>query len=164
MDNVNMAGQTDINEYKEKFYNNSRRWDYLLIQNDYSREIFKKAFAFNKTILNGYPANDILYTENNKKSIDKIKDKLNIPKNKKIILYAPTWRDDNFYKKGHYRMNIELDLDKMQKELGNEYIILLRMHYLITNNINIEKAGVHLNTSFFAVNRKDKSDVLLVKE
>lgn len=42
MDNVNMAGQTDINEYKEKFYNNSRRWDYLLIQNDYSREIFKK--------------------------------------------------------------------------------------------------------------------------
>ena len=139
MDNVNMAGQTDINEYKEKFYNNSRRWDYLLIQNDYSREIFKKAFAFNKTILNGYPANDILYTENNKKSIDKIKDKLNIPKNKKIILYAPTWRDDNFYKKGHYRMNIELDLDKMQKELGNEYIILLRMHYLITNNINIEK-------------------------
>lgn len=139
MDNVNMAGQTDINEYKEKFYNNSRRWDYLLIQNDYSREIFKKAFAFNKTILNGYPANDILYTENNKESIDKIKDKLNIPKNKKIILYAPTWRDDNFYKKGHYRMNIELDLDKMQKELGNEYIILLRMHYLITNNINIEK-------------------------
>ena len=90
MDNVNMAGQTDINEYKEKFYNNSRRWDYLLIQNDYSREIFKKAFAFNKTILNGYPANDILYTENNKKSIDKIKDKLKIPKNKKIILYAPT--------------------------------------------------------------------------
>ena len=139
MDNVNMAGQTDINEYKEKFYNNSRRWDYLLIQNDYSREIFKKAFAFNKTILNGYPANDILYTENNKESIDKIKDKLNIPKNKKIILYAPTWRDDNFYKKGHYRMNIELDLDRMQKELGNEYIILLRMHYLITNNINIEK-------------------------
>ena len=139
MDNVNMAGQTDINEYKEKFYNNSRRWDYLLIQNDYSREIFKKAFAFNKTILNGYPANDILYTVNNKESIDKIKDKLNIPKNKKIILYAPTWRDDNFYKKGHYRMNIELDLDKMQKELGNEYIILLRMHYLITNNINIEK-------------------------
>ena len=139
MDNVNMAGQTDINEYKEKFYNNSRRWDYLLIQNDYSREIFKKAFAFNKTILNVYPANDILYTENNKESIDKIKDKLNIPKNKKIILYAPTWRDDNFYKKGHYRMNIELDLDKMQKELGNEYIILLRMHYLITNNINIEK-------------------------
>ena len=127
MDNVNMAGQTDINEYKEKFYNNSRRWDYLLIQNDYSREIFKKAFAFNKTILNGYPANDILYTENNKESIDKIKDKLNIPKNKKIILYAPTWRDDNFYKKGHYRMNIELDLDKMQKELGNEYIILLRI-------------------------------------
>lgn len=139
MDNVSMAGQNDINDYKQKFYNNSRRWDYLLAQNDYSKEIFKSAFAFDKEILGGYPANDILYNENNEQGINKIKEKLGIPKNKKVILYAPTWRDDNFYKKGHYRMNIQLDLDRMKKELGNEYIILLRMHYLITNNINIDK-------------------------
>ena len=139
MDNVNMAGQTDINDYKRKFYDNSRRWDYLLAQNDYSKEIFKRAFSFDKTILEGYPANDILYNKNNAEDILEIKRKLEIPQDKKVILYAPTWRDNNFYKKGHYRMSIELDLDKMQKELGNEYIILLRMHYLITNNLNIEK-------------------------
>ena len=139
MDNVNMAGQTDINDYKRKFYNNSRRWDYLLAQNDYSREIFKRAFSFDKAILSGYPANDILYQRNNAQDIEKIKDKLGIPKNKKVILYAPTWRDDNFYKKGHYRMTIQLELDKMQEALGDEYVILLRMHYLITNNLNLDK-------------------------
>lgn len=139
MDNVSMAGQTDINDYKRKFYNNSRRWDYLLAQNSYSREIFKSAFSFDKTILDGYPANDILYNKNNAKDITELKYKLGVPKDKKVILYAPTWRDDNFYKKGHYRMSIQLDLDKMQKELGNEYVILLRMHYLITNNLDIEK-------------------------
>lgn len=139
MDNVNMAGQTDINDYKRKFYNNSRRWDYLLAQNDYSREIFKRAFSFDNPILNGYPANDILYQKNNSHDIEQIKDKLGIPKNKKVILYAPTWRDDNFYKKGHYRMDIQLDLDKMQQSLGDEYVILLRMHYLITNNLNLNK-------------------------
>ncbi len=148
MDSVNMAGQTDINDYKQKFRSNTSTWDYLLAQNHYSRDIFKRAFAFDKTILEGYPANDILYTENNKESIDKIKSRLGIPKDKKVILYAPTWRDDNFYKKGHYRMDIQLDLDKMQVELGDQYVVLLRMHYLITNNINIDKyKGFVLNYS-----------------
>lgn len=148
MDSVNMAGQTDINDYKQKFRSNTSTWDYLLAQNHYSRDIFKRAFAFDKTILEGYPANDILYTENNKESIDKIKSRLGIPKDKKVILYAPTWRDDNFYKKGHYRMDIQLDLDKMQLELGDQYVVLLRMHYLITNNINIDKyKGFVLNYS-----------------
>lgn len=148
MDSVNMAGQTNINDYKEKFKNNTKTWDYLLAQNHYSRDIFKRAFAFDKTILEGYPANDVLYTENNKESIEKIKDRLGVPKDKKVVLYAPTWRDDNFYKKGHYRMDIQLDLDRMQAELGDEYVVLLRMHYLITNNINIDKYdGFVLNYS-----------------
>lgn len=148
MDSVNMAGQTNINDYKEKFKKNTRTWDYLLAQNHYSRDIFKRAFAFNKTILEGYPANDILYTDNNKESIEKVKDRLGVPKGKKVVLYAPTWRDDNFYKKGHYRMDIQLDLDKMKAELGDEYVVLLRMHYLITNNIHIDKyKGFVLNYS-----------------
>lgn len=138
MDSVNMAGQNDINDYKEKFRKNSSTWNYLLAQNEYSEKIFKRAFAFNKEIIGGYPANDILYNGNNENYINELKTKFNLPKDKKIILYAPTWRDDNFYKKGHYRMEIKLELDKMQKELGDEYIILLRMHYLITNNINID--------------------------
>lgn len=139
MDNVNMAGQNNIEDYKEKFYKNSRRWDYLLAQNNYSRDIFKAAFAFEKPILDyGYPANDILYNKNNKEDIDKIKKKFNLPLDKKIILYAPTWRDNNFMKKGHYKMQMQLELDKLTKELGDEYIVLLRMHYLIMNSINIE--------------------------
>lgn len=138
MESVNMAGQNDINDYKEKFRKNSSTWNYLLAQNEYSEKIFRRAFAFNKEIIGGYPANDILYNGNNENYINELKSKFNLPKDKKIILYAPTWRDDNFYKKGHYRMEIKLELDKMQKELGDEYIILLRMHYLITNNINID--------------------------
>ncbi len=139
MDNVSMAGQNNIISYKDTLYKNTRRWDYLLSQNDYSTEIFRRCFAFDKKMLDyGYPANDILYNENTPEKINSIKDKFNLPKDKKVILYAPTWRDNNFMKKGHYKMDIELDLKKMQEELGNEYIILLRMHYLIMNSINIE--------------------------
>jgi len=138
MFNASMPGVRDVNDYKEKFYRNSRRWDYLIAQNDYSAEIFKRAFSFDKVMLPyGYPANDVLYKGNNEKYINELKDKFNLPKDKKVVMYAPTWREDNFYRKGHYKMTMELELDKMMKALGDEYILILRMHYLIANTINV---------------------------
>lgn len=137
MFNVDMGGVKNLDEYKEKFFRNSRRWDYLLAQNEYSKDIFQRAFNFNKETIYGYPANDILYNCNDIETINHIKEKLELPKDKKIIIYAPTWREDNFYKKGHYKMNIELELDKMQEALGKDYIVLIRAHYLIANSINI---------------------------
>ncbi len=138
MFNATMAGVNDVEKYKQKFKKNSSRWDYLIAQNQYSADIFKRAFYFDNEMLTyGYPANDILYRANNTEDINKLKEKFKIPKDKKVILYCPTWREDKFFKKGHYKMSLELELDKMKKELGDEYIILLRLHYLITNSINI---------------------------
>lgn len=137
MSSVDMGGNTDIEEYRNRFFKNTSRWDYLLAQNDYSKEIFARAFNFKKDIILGYPANDILYNKNNPSYINKVKEKLNIPKDKKVILYAPTWRDDAFYKKGHYKLNLELELDKMQKELGKDYVVIIKAHYLIANSINL---------------------------
>src|SRR5699024_2361158 len=118
--------------YKKNFYQQSRRWDYLSSPNPYSSKIFRRAFKFDKTMLEfGYPRNDILYQKNNEKDINLLKDQLGIPKDKKVILYAPTWRDDEFFSKGNYKFTLKLDLAKMQKSFGNEYIILLRTHYFI---------------------------------
>src|SRR5699024_3201758 len=66
-----------------------------------------------------------------------LKQKFKLPKNKKVILYAPTWRDDEYYSKGNYSFELNLNLDQMQKELGNEYVIILRMHYLIASELDI---------------------------
>lgn len=69
--------------------------------NGYSTEIFTRAFQFNKTMIeSGYPRNDFLHNDNNEETISLIKSRLNIPRDKKVILYAPTWRDDQFYAKG----------------------------------------------------------------
>ena len=62
---------------------------------------------------------------------------MGIPLDKKVILYAPTWRDDHFVRKGYYQMKMELDLKLMQERLGEEYVVLLRMHYLIMNVLDI---------------------------
>lgn len=137
MDEVHMAG-SDTSVYKQAFINSASKWDFLVSPNTYSTEIFKRAFQFNKTIIeSGYPRNDFLINANSKQTISDIKERGSLPKDKKIILYSPTWRDNQYYGKGKYKFDIEMDLAKMKEELGNDYIILLRLHYLVAENLNL---------------------------
>lgn len=137
MEEVHMPGTT-TKKYKQNFLNETKRWDFLISPNNYSTNHFKSAFSFENQILEtGYPRNDYLFTHNNLGTINSIKEKLNLPKNKKIILYAPTWRDDEYHQVGKYKFDLKLDLTLLKKELGQEYIILLRMHYLIADKVDL---------------------------
>lgn len=124
--------------YKDQFYKQSRTWDYLIAANKFSSDIFKRCFLFHKTMLEtGYPRNDILHYDNKEEIAQKIKDKLKIPKDKKTILYAPTWRDDEFYTKGRYKFSLKLDLQMLKEKLGDEYVIILRTHYFIADSLDV---------------------------
>ena len=61
----------------------------------------------------------------------KIKSRLKIPKDKKIILYAPTWRENKFYNKEAYKFTTEMDFDEMHDQLSDEYILIVKFHYLV---------------------------------
>ena len=142
MDYLNMSGDQDIEKYHETFTKNSADWQYLISQNSYSSEIFRRAFAFNGEMLEiGYPRNDILVNNNNEEYIDKLKAKFNIPKDKKVILYAPTWRDNEYYQKGEYKFATEMDFDQMHSELGDDYVLIVKFHYLVKENIDWSKYG-----------------------
>lgn len=137
MQEVHMPG-TNTEKYKRNFIKATRKWDYLISPNRYSTEIFKRAFQFeNKIMETGYPRNDYLVNENNIAEINRIKQKMSLPKDKKVILYAPTWRDDEYHSRGRYKFDIPLDMDYMKESLGEEYIILFRMHYLIAENLDL---------------------------
>ena len=56
-----------------------------------------------------------------------------------MILYAPTWRDNQHQSGVGYTYKTEVDFEKLQKELGQDYIILFRAHYLVANEFNFEK-------------------------
>lgn len=137
MDSVFMAGEKGIDNYRNNFIANTSTWDYLISQNHYSSEIFRRAFAFDKEMLEiGYPRNDVLFSKNNEQDITELKNKLGIPLDKKVILYAPTWRDNEFYGKGHYKFSREMDFDLMQEKLSDEYVMIVKYHYLVMDKIN----------------------------
>ncbi|HEX3023457.1 MAG TPA: CDP-glycerol:glycerophosphate glycerophosphotransferase [Lachnospiraceae bacterium] len=124
--------------YKQQFYKQSRDWDYLIAANYFSSEVFRRCFMYNNVMLEtGYPRNDIMHYENRDEIAKGIRAKLGIPTDKKTILYAPTWRDDEFYGKGEYKFALQLDLHRMKQELGKEYVVLLRTHYYIADSLDV---------------------------
>lgn len=134
---LNMGGHTDLGNYQDRFLLSVKSWDYLISQNSYSTAIFKRAFDFQKEIWEvGYPRNDILVNDNTTQRIEELKVRLGIPMDKKIILYAPTWRDDEYYSSGKWKINLHLDLKKLHSELNDKYFLLIKTHYLVTDIFN----------------------------
>lgn len=70
----------------------SRRWNVLLAQNPYAATILGKAYAFltRPIWVEGYPRNDVLTTGDGSAT----RKALGIGPDERVLLYAPTWRDD----------------------------------------------------------------------
>ncbi len=124
---------------RENFYNESRNWDYLISSNPYSTKIFKRAFKYDKEVLeDGYPINDIFFKDN-AEFVKNLKSKLGIEENKKIILYAPTWKDDEQNESWEHYFNLEIDLERLYEEFSDEYVVILKMHHLVSENLRIDE-------------------------
>lgn len=144
--------------YKYRVNHAIKYWDYLISPSPYASACFKTAFNFKKDILEiGYPRNDIFYKENvddleNKKSI--VKQQLGIKDNRKIILYAPTFRDHEITKAKKHSIDLKLDLQKMKRNFEKNYILIIRPHIIISNSMKLED-----NLENFVVNAANYNDI-----
>ena len=124
--------------YKAQFYRQKQEWDYLIAANKFSSDIFKSCFMYDGNMLEtGYPRNDLLSLPNRDAIALELKKKLGIPLDKKTILYAQTWRDDEYYGNGKYKFKLKLDLDLLKQQLGDEYVVLLRTHHYIADALDV---------------------------
>lgn len=137
LDDIQAASQ----DHKMVFYDQSRDWDYMVSANRFSTDVFERAFILDreKILEYGYPRNDILYADNKDEIALEVKRELGIPEDKRVILYAPTWRDNQFYGKGRYKFELAMDLDLMRKELSEDSVILLRTHYHIADILDLSE-------------------------
>lgn len=135
LDDIHAASQ----DHKKLFYRQSKAWDYLISANRFSTDVFERAFCYprEKIIEIGYPRNDILYSEHADEIAAEVKAEFGIPEDKRVILYAPTWRDNQFYAKAKYKFTLALDLERMRREFGGDSVLLLRTHYYIADILDL---------------------------
>lgn len=109
------------------------RYTYMISPNRFCSEVFPSAFGVEKEKLieTGYPRNDFI-TNALSEDVMRIKERLHIPLDKKVILYAPTWRDNSYVAAG-YTFELKADFHKWKELLSDEYVVVFKPHYLIIN-------------------------------
>lgn len=117
---------------------NSDNVDFVCYESEYHKEILMRALrAKGKSMLpSGLPRNDELYVVSDEEIIS-LKKALNLPLNKKIIMYAPTWRDSDDGGKT-FPIAPPINFNEWEKEIGNDYIVILRTHHLTTKLMNVK--------------------------
>lgn len=114
------------------------RFDYFISPSPFATRCFLSAFNLKKLnrshiiVEKGYPRNDFLFNYQ-EEDVRRIKKQLGIKGKKKIILYAPTFRDNEHTSGVGYTYSLHLDFKKLKKNFGKEYVILFRTHYFIAN-------------------------------
>lgn len=132
-----------IKEIRQKYRTDARKFSYMISPSPFTTDKFATAWNLRKTgqayklIEEGYPRNDRLINTTPEERKE-LREKLGV-EGKKVILYAPTWRDNQHTSGEGYTYKTEVDFDKLREELGDEYVILFRAHYLVANSFDFDK-------------------------
>ncbi|WP_105565382.1 CDP-glycerol glycerophosphotransferase family protein [Microbacterium halophytorum] len=102
----------------------SLRWNVLLAQNPYAARVLRKAYAYiggrplldRRLWVEGYPRNDVLTTGDGAA----VRDRLGVGRDERVLLYAPTWRDD--------REEIVDFIDPQRLAAERDAVVLVRGH------------------------------------
>lgn len=123
----------------------------LMISNSKTlSDLYRSAFWYEtgEILECGLPRNDRLfnYTE---QDANKIREKLKLPENVKVCLYAPTFRESRAL--DIYNMDYYLCAKELEKKFGGKWIILLRLHpniFKLSQTIQFDEKVV-FNASFY---------------
>ncbi len=121
------AGNLSLS-YRDLMAREAKAWDLLLAQNDFASTVLADALGFEGEVLNlGYPRNDLLTTGSDGDRA-RIRRRLGVSDAARVVLYAPTWRDDVRTAAGGYAMVNHLELDAVARTFGSEAVLLVRGH------------------------------------
>jgi CDP-ribitol ribitolphosphotransferase / teichoic acid ribitol-phosphate polymerase len=119
---------------------NHRNYDYAIVSSDEIKRFYAEGFGLSdeKIVATGIPRTDVFFEKEFKiKKSEEIYEKYPIFRNKKVILFAPTFRgtgkDDAFYPMDKFKIKDFLDsLDNVQ-----DYILIIKHHPFIKEKTKI---------------------------
>jgi CDP-glycerol glycerophosphotransferase len=139
----------------ERLSRDVARWDYLISPNRSSTPLLRGAFRFEGEILeSGYPRNDVLSAPDRDAIRAAVRAELAIPESRTAVLYAPTWRDAEVFGPTEARiadaLRLPFDIDAFTQQLGEDHVLLLRLHYMLTGRFQAAEHAAVRDVSLYA--------------
>ncbi|GIH89524.1 CDP-glycerol glycerophosphotransferase family protein [Planobispora siamensis] len=100
------------------------RWDALVAPSAEFERIFVPSNEYAGPVLRfGSPRCDVL-VHGDPAAVERVRDRLEIPPDRRVLLYAPTYRDQAKFS----GQSVRADLDLMAEALAGEWVVVLRPH------------------------------------
>ncbi|QMU79236.1 glycosyltransferase [Streptacidiphilus sp. PB12-B1b] len=147
--------------YLDDLDRESRQWSLLLSPNRFSTPILRRALRFDGEILeSGYPRNDALCSPDREKTAERVRRALRLPEHKRVVLYAPTWRETLGRHRGGFAMDLRIDLEHARRELAGDHVLLVRTHTHVVEAVPGADGGFVRDVSAYP----DVTDLLLAAD
>ncbi|WP_406740268.1 CDP-glycerol glycerophosphotransferase family protein [Streptomyces atratus] len=139
----------------------ARQWSFLVSPNSFSTPVLRRSFGYRGEILEcGYPRNDLFHAPDRAKVAAAVRERLALPEGKRVVLYAPTRREDQPLGDGRYGLALRLDLAAAERELGADTVLLVRRHYLVTDRLPDSGSGFVRDVSRYG----DAGELMLISD
>lgn len=143
-----------------------RKYTKVITSSEEIRPLYAQAFDIpaERVAATGSPRTDVFFDEEWKEEIkNKFYNKYPQFKDKKIVLFAPTYRGRKV-EDADYNFDCA-DLDRLQRELGEEYIIITKWHPALYRNIKKGiKESKHCNDVYDLSDWEDINELLVVAD
>lgn len=125
-----------------KAFGGKGKWevDYFTCQGEFEANIFGRIFntiGRERMHVIGLPRNDI-FSNYSVEYMLALREKMGIPADKKVILYAPTFREYDKTDSMEVKLTVPMSLNKWRDILGGEYMLLFRAHYEVAKSLDIK--------------------------
>lgn len=128
------------------------QWSVLVSSGEYMTNVMRSAFQYRGKVLEtGFPRNDLLAGQQYESDKSRIRAQFGIGPEKKVVLYAPTFRDDQSTGQGRFGFDLTIDLDEFGQRFGSDTVLMIRHHVLVQNSFEIpeELSSCVMNVSGF---------------
>lgn len=155
------GGSVSNDDEREMLYRISKNTDYLITSSKNIEDYYSEAFQISKDKIKplGLPRADYYFENHDVNDLkSKFCKKYNIDSQKNIILYAPTFRDEERYNNVFDYLNLE-DFNDC---LGDEYVLALRLHPKIKDfySGDISSKGKYIDCSDYT----SEQELLLISD
>lgn len=123
----------DVNrdaESRARYRESNAASDLFITASRFYTQVYRTSFFYEGEVMEcGAPRNDVFFTDSTIKG--SVYNKLGISSDRKILLYAPTFREDTVHSFQKYDIDMKRVLCALEQRFGGKYILVYRFHHYL---------------------------------